>query len=121
MFRRTMTLISLALFSVKANLWKIAEYAYDRTSERSHEGQTTRTKANRYYMAPEQIMNHSVFTFKVDIWALGCILYELATMNSGFAVGSRAKFHTEAEVLAHRRDEITCLTTRISPNAGGSK
>src|SRR5436190_24186669 len=110
-FRRTMTLISLALFSVKENLWKIAEYAYDRNSERSQEGQTTRTKANRYYMAPEQINNHSEFTYKADIWALGCILYELATTSIGFAAGARAKFQTEDEVRADRRDEMTRLTS----------
>lgn len=100
---------------MKENLWKIAEYAYDRNSDRSQEGQTTRTKANRYYMAPEQINNHSQFTYKADIWALGCILYELATMSIGCP---RAKFQTEAEVLAHRRDE---MTSQISPNAGGHK
>lgn len=106
---------------MKEKLWKIAEYAYDRNSERSQEGQTTRTKANRYYMAPEQINNLSRFTYKADIWALGCILYELATQRIGSIIGPRAKFQTEAEVLAHRRDEMTCLTSSISPNAGGSK
>ena len=106
---------------MRENLWKIAEYAYDGNSERSQEGQTTRTKANRYYMAPEQINNLSGFTYKADIWALGCILYELATPRIDCTIGPRAKFQTEAEVLAHRSDEMTCLTLPISSNAGGSK
>ena len=36
-----------------------------------------------YYMSPELFKN-SNYTFKVDIWALGCFLYELITYNPPF-------------------------------------
>lgn len=35
------------------------------------------------YMAPETLV-HSVFDFGSDIWALGCILYELCMLHSPF-------------------------------------
>ena len=37
-----------------------------------------------YYMSPEVCQNHP-YTFKSDVWALGCILYELATLKHAFA------------------------------------
>lgn len=35
------------------------------------------------YMAPETLI-HNNFTFSSDIWALGCILYELCTLQAAF-------------------------------------
>ena len=39
------------------------------------------------YMAPE-IINGQKYNNKVDIWALGCIIYELCTLNYCFESGS---------------------------------
>ena len=36
-----------------------------------------------FYMAPE-IINYNKYTNKVDIWSLGCILYELCTLKKCF-------------------------------------
>lgn len=35
------------------------------------------------YMAPETLI-HNRFSFASDIWALGCILYELCTLSAAF-------------------------------------
>lgn len=35
------------------------------------------------YMAPETLI-HKNFSFSSDIWALGCILYELCTLQPSF-------------------------------------
>ena len=39
------------------------------------------------YMAPEMIKENPKYNNKVDIWALGCIIYELCTLNYCFDAG----------------------------------
>lgn len=37
-----------------------------------------------FYMAPETLLSKT-FSFASDIWALGCLLYELCALSSPFA------------------------------------
>ncbi len=49
-----------------------------------------------YYMSPEQLED-GVFTSKTDIWALGCLLYEICTFanpfqgNNAFEIGNKIR------------------------------
>ena len=37
-----------------------------------------------YYMSPEVCQNQP-YTFRSDVWALGCVLYELCTLKHAFS------------------------------------
>jgi serine/threonine-protein kinase ULK4 len=46
--------------------------------------QNEKKKGTPCYMAPELFEVGSVYSFSSDLWALGCILYELAQGNPPF-------------------------------------
>lgn len=73
----------LVLYSVHHRVWKIADFGItaDATSKR---GRTTKCKSGTpSYRAPE-ILQESSYTNKVDIWALGCIFYEIICDEKAF-------------------------------------
>lgn len=45
-----------------------------------------------FYMSPEVITSSEGYSFKSDVWSLGCVLYELAALSSPFA-SSRLNFY----------------------------
>ena len=73
------------LFSKGQELWKIADFGFStETASRT----TIASKSSRGtpgYRPPELIAEISTFSSKVDIWGLGCILYELAVERKAFA------------------------------------
>lgn len=38
-----------------------------------------------YYTAPELIKSGGMYTFATDLWALGCLMYQLAAGNPPFS------------------------------------
>ena len=36
-----------------------------------------------YYMSPE-LLNNDKYSFESDVWALGCVIYELCTTRHAF-------------------------------------
>jgi NIMA (never in mitosis gene a)-related kinase len=41
-------------------------------------------KENHNYICPELLLESSEFNSKIDIWSLGCIMYELLTLRKAF-------------------------------------
>jgi len=80
-----MTLLMIVLYSSNQKLWKIADFGLSAEGSTKHSIQTGQARGTGGYRAPELLNEQDAkFTKKVDIWALGCILYELAMKTRAF-------------------------------------
>jgi serine/threonine protein kinase len=85
----------LVLYSSKSSLWKLADFGLS-TEGSSQNLFTKYSHGTPGYRAPELMSSdgdRAMYNNKVDIWAIGCILYELAT-------GTRA-FKTDHAVISY--------------------
>ena len=74
----------LVLFSRSANVWKLTDFGLsaEATSRKHH---TTRySRGTGGYRAPELLHDPGKFSNKVDMWALGCVIFELVTLRPAF-------------------------------------
>jgi len=71
------------LYSSKSQCWKIADFGFTcpGSSSLAYSNSTRGTDA---YRAPELLRGGSRFSRKSDIWALGCILYEMCMRRKAF-------------------------------------
>jgi hypothetical protein len=72
------------LFSFKDGIWKIADFGFAVEGSSKHARDTSKARGTSCYRSPELVKEEATFTNKVDIWSLGCILYELATGTTAF-------------------------------------
>ena len=70
------------VFLTSDNKIKIGDFGLAKMLETTYELAQTKTGA-RIYMAPERHRGER-YSHKVDVWALGCILYELCTLKHTF-------------------------------------
>jgi serine/threonine protein kinase len=87
----------LVLYSSKSSVWKLADFGLS-TEGSSQNRRTKYSNGTPGYRAPELLDSDGnpagLYNNKVDIWAMGCILYELA-------IGIRP-FKSDWDVLSHR-------------------
>ena len=74
------------LFLGKNNIIKIGDFGISKQLNNNNKYAKTAIGTDTY-MAPE-IINGQKYNNKVDIWALGCIIYELCTLEVCFQSGS---------------------------------
>src|SRR5271155_2995181 len=69
----------LVLFSALSKTWKVGDFGLtaEGTSKRAHA--TRYARGTPCYRAPELLRERAEYSNKVDIFAMGCILFELAT------------------------------------------
>jgi serine/threonine protein kinase len=78
-------LIPLVLFSLRDHRWKLADFGT--ASQATSKGlNTTRlSRGTSSYRAPEILREDARYNNKADIFALGCIIYEIVTCRKLFA------------------------------------
>ena len=67
---------------LKNNLIKLGDFGISRILMGTSDLATTFT-GTPYYMSPE-VLKHDGYNIKSDIWSLGCVLYELCTLEHAF-------------------------------------
>uniref|UniRef100_H3BFY4 non-specific serine/threonine protein kinase n=1 Tax=Latimeria chalumnae TaxID=7897 RepID=H3BFY4_LATCH len=73
---------TLNIFLTKANLIKLGDYGLAKQLN-SQYSMTETCVGTPYYMAPE-LCQGVKYNFKLDIWAVGCVLFELLTLRRTF-------------------------------------
>jgi serine/threonine protein kinase len=90
------------LYSRKGQSWKIADFglACQGTSRRA---MTTRyARGTSGYRAPELVRESATYNNKVDVWAFGCIAFELITRQKAFDSDWGVMNFTSADRISSR-------------------
>lgn len=61
---------------------KIGDFGISKVLENTFD-QASTVVGTPYYMSPE-VCENKPYTFKSDVWALGCVLFELCTLKHAF-------------------------------------
>lgn len=96
------TLKLIVLLSIADNAWKVADFGLTSEGTSRYAYPTHFARGTESYRAPELVREHSIVTHTSDIWALGCILYELAFQKRAFT----HDYHVFEYIRNERRLEI---------------
>ena len=106
-------LMLLVLFSQEKNRWKIADFGLTCEGTSKHLRTTTAARGTAGYRAPELLRDERAgYNNKVDIWSIGCILYELASGRKLFDSDWRVhEYYRSKEQLFFGDLDSTVLAT----------
>jgi len=73
------------LYSCDQGVWKIADFGFSREWTSKTTLTTSAARGTETYRAPELVKREeATFSDRSDVWAAGCILYELASRTKAF-------------------------------------
>ena len=97
------TLIAV-LYSSRSDLWKIADFGLTSHATTTRARTTYGGRGKQSYRAPELLRDPKLtFNKKVDIWSLGCILFELITGQKAF----ESDFHVFEFLASSSKRELS--------------
>lgn len=74
----------IVLYCLGEGVWKLTDFGISAEASSRSPCTTIFGRGSPSYRAPEVLAEPASFTNKVDIWALGCILFELGTLKRAF-------------------------------------
>jgi serine/threonine protein kinase len=74
----------VVLYSSSTNAWKIADFGFTSEGSSKRTVFSKNSRGTEGYRAPELVRDNSVYNQKVDIWAFGCIFYEIVAESKAF-------------------------------------
>lgn len=67
------------------------------------------------YMAPEQLRTDNTYSFPADMWAMGCVVYEIMTLSSPWVQGSEPQgFPALVQRIMYTTPSYTSISERYS-------
>lgn len=78
------SLISVVLYCQRENQWKLTDFGISAKVTSNSFRATQFSRGTSSYRAPELLAEEASFSNKVDIWGLGCVLYELTVGDCAF-------------------------------------
>jgi serine/threonine protein kinase len=99
----------IVLYSLESCSWKISDFGLTVSATSKRLITTDEAKGTEGYRAPELINKHK-FNNKVDIWSIGCIIYELLTEERAFK--------GDYEVLKWTVDKRKTIPLEVIPDDG---
>jgi serine/threonine protein kinase len=78
-------LMKPVLYSYIHDAWKLADFGLTMTATSKKLYTTRYARGTSSYRAPELVEERSMFNNKVDIWAAGCIIFEVVFRKKAFA------------------------------------
>lgn len=96
------------MYSYRDHSWKIADFGLTKEGSTGRAFTTVYSRGTDGYRAPELLKDSkATYSNKVDIWAMGCIFYELAVQRRPFSVDAVAKEYSAQYTYYGHRLEIS--------------
>jgi serine/threonine protein kinase len=87
----------VVFYSSESNTWKIGDFGLTVSGTSKSLITTKEAKGTACYRAPELVRNDPKYNNKADIWAIGCITYELTTEERAFSGDMETYLLTDQE------------------------